>query len=112
CDIHPLNNLRVLAYLRDELALDQSQRDAWYRHWTEQGLAVVERLLADDARTGLCCHGDTPTMADCCLAPQMFNAQRFHCRLDHLPTVRRIYAHCTTLPAFQAAAPENQPDAE
>jgi maleylacetoacetate isomerase/maleylpyruvate isomerase len=112
CEIHPLNNLRVLAYLRDEMGIDQTARDHWYRHWVEQGLAVLEQLLAGAANTGLYCHGDTPTMADCCLVPQMFNAMRFDCRLETLPTVRRIYAQCLQLPAFQAAAPERQPDAE
>ncbi|TDR73597.1 maleylacetoacetate isomerase [Paludibacterium purpuratum] len=112
CEIHPLNNLRVLAYLRDELGVSQAARDGWYRHWVEHGLAVVERQLAGDARTGRFSHGDTPTLADCCLVPQIFNALRFSCRLDGLPTALRIYEQCMQLPAFQSAAPERQPDAE
>lgn len=111
CEIHPLNNLSVLAYLRDTLGIDEGARNAWYRHWVEQGLATVERLLADDPRTGAFCHGAAPTLADCCLVPQVFNALRFACRLDHLPTVKGIYDRCLTLDAFQRAAPGAQPDA-
>jgi len=112
CDIHPLNNLRVLQYLGDRLGVDEPGRQAWYRHWVDEGLAAVERLLADDSRTGVFCHGDVPSQADCCLVPQVFNAQRFGCRLDDKPTIRRVVEACGRLAAFQRAAPENQPDAQ
>jgi len=112
CEIHPLNNLRVLGYLSKILGVSDEQRNAWYRHWVETGLATVESLLAGDPRTGLCCHGDTPTLADICLVPQIVNAQRFNARLDHVPTVMRIHEHCLTLPAFAKSVPALQPDAE
>ncbi len=115
CEIHPINNLRVLKYLTGQLGLTEEQKNAWYRHWVEVGLASVEARLTTGpgaALTGKFCHGDHPTLADCCLVPQVFNARRFGCRLDHVPTVVRIDAECRTLPAFVAAAPENQPDAE
>ena len=112
CEIHPLNNLRVLRYLVREMKIGEPARDAWYRHWVEQGLAVVERRLAGDARTGRFCHGDTPTLADCVLVPQIFNARRFDCRLDGLPTVMRVFDACMALPAFQAAQPSACPDHE
>jgi len=112
CDIHPLNNLRVLRYLTRNLGASAQHKDDWYRHWVHEGLAAVERLLADDARTGEFCHGDAPTLADCCLVPQVFNARRFDCPLDEMPTIRRIVAACEGLEAFRRAAPENQPDAE
>lgn len=111
CEIHPLNNLGVLNYLRDALDVDETARNAWYRHWVEKGLATVESLLADP-RTGVFCHGDAPTLADCCLVPQVFNAQRFACRLDHVPTVMRIFDRCMQLDEFQRAAPAAQVDAE
>lgn len=110
CDIHPLNNLMALQYLK-QLGVDEAATLAWYRHWVEQGLGAVEQLLAGDPRTGACCHGDTPTLADCCLVPQVFNARRFACRLEPLPILLRIHDHCMTLAAFQRAAPEAQPDA-
>jgi maleylpyruvate isomerase len=112
CDIHPLNNLRVLRYLVRELKVDEDGKNAWYRHWAEQGLAAVERQLATSPHTGRFCHGDTPTLADCCLVPQVFNAQRFGCDLSALPTVMRVNEACLALSAFQSAAPEAQPDAE
>ena len=110
CDIHPLNNLRVLNHLKNTVRYDGKQD--WYRHWVETGLATVEAMLAGDPRTGAFCHGDSPTLADICLVPQIFNAQRFKCRLDHVPTVMRIHEHCMTLPAFADSAPLKQPDAE
>ena len=112
CEIHPLNNLRVLDYLTGQLGLDEAQRMAWYRHWVEGGLAAVEAMLAGHPATGRFCHGDTPGMADCVLVPQVFNARRFDCRLDHVPTVTRIAAACEALDAFARAAPAAQPDAE
>ena len=112
CEIHPLNNLRVLGYLSKTLGVSDEQRNAWYRHWVEAGLEAVEAMLAGDSRTGACCHGDSPTLADICLVPQIFNAQRFKARLDHVPTVMRIHEHCLTLPAFAESVPALQPDAE
>jgi maleylacetoacetate isomerase len=91
CEIHPLNNLRVLGYLNKTLGVAEEQRNAWYRHWVETGLATVEAMLAGDPRTGSFCHGNAPTLADVLLVPQIFNAQRFDCRLDHVPTVMRIH---------------------
>ncbi|MBD5801869.1 Maleylpyruvate isomerase [Azoarcus sp. Aa7] len=112
CDIHPVNNLRVLRYLVHELGVNDAQKNAWYRHWIAVGLSAVESMLAADARTGLFCHGDTPTLADCCLVPQVFNAQRFDCDLSAMPTILGIVERCTALDAFQRAAPGQQPDAE
>lgn len=112
CDIHPINNLRVLQYLSRELGVSDAQKNAWYRHWVESGLAAVEAMLAGDARTGRFCHGDTPTLADCCLVPQVFNARRFGCDLSAMPTILGIVERCAKLDAFRQAAPENQPDAE
>lgn len=111
CDIHPLNNLRVLRYLVRDLGVDAGKKDAWYRHWCEQGLATVERMLANDPRTGAFCHGDAPTLADCCLVPQVANAMRAGCDLSAMPTVAAIDARCRALDPFGRAAPENQPDA-
>ena len=112
CDIHPINNLRVLQYLTGPLGVSEDQKLAWYRHWVDTGLAAVEAMLADHPDTGQFCHGDTPGLADCCLVPQVYNARRFNCRLDHVPTVMRIVDACEGLPAFQAAAPGAQADAE
>ena len=114
CDAHPLTNLRVLKYLKNTLGLSDEAKQEWYRHWMAEGLAAVEALLAqgDPAGTGLFCHGDSPTMADCCLVPQVFNAQRFAIDLAPYPRVARIHAHCAGLPAFVAAHPSRQPDAE
>lgn len=111
CDIHPLNNLRVMQYLGSTLGLGDEQKTAWYRHWVAEGLGAVERLLAGDSRTVAFCHGDSPTLADCCLVPQVFNAERFGCDLSALPTIVRIVANCQALEAFRQAAPERQPDA-
>lgn len=112
CDIHPINNLRVLQYLTREFGVGDAQKNAWYRHWVEVGLEAVEAMLAGDPGTGVFCHGDTPTLADCCLVPQVFNARRFDCDLGALPTVMRIVGHCEAMDAFQRAAPAAQPDAE
>lgn len=111
CDIHPIDNLRVLAYLRDRLGLDQAARDAWYAHWVAEGLTALEARLARDPATGRFCHGDAPTLADICLVPQLANAARMGCPLDAYPTLTRIAAVADTLPAFAAAAPGRQPDA-
>lgn len=112
CDIHPINNLRVLQYLSRELGASEEQKTAWYRHWVEEGLAAVEAMLAHAPRSGRFCFGDTPTLADICLVPQVFNAQRFKCNTAHIPTVLRIAEACEALEAFRLAAPANQPDAE
>ena len=112
CDLHPVNNLRVLQYVSQQLGISAEQKDAWYRHWVATGLQGLEALLADHPSTGRFCHGDTPTLADCCLVPQLYNARRFQCPLDAYPTIQRIAAACETLPAFQQAAPEVQPDAD
>ncbi|WKB55062.1 maleylacetoacetate isomerase [Eleftheria terrae] len=111
CEIHPLNNLRVLKYLTQDLGLSEEQKNGWYRHWVESGLEAVERQLAGHPATGPYCHGDTPTLADCVLVPQIFNAQRFDCRLDHVPTVMKVFDHCMQQPAFIEAQPSNCPDA-
>ncbi len=112
CDIHPLNNLRVLRYLSSTLGIDEPQRDAWYRHWIETGFDAIERLLQRDRPTGPYCHGETPTLADCCLIPQVFNANRYRIPLDSYPTIGAIHDTCLRLEAFQRAAPQAQPDAE
>lgn len=112
CDIHPLNNLRVLRYLVRELKVSEDDKNAWYRHWCEQGLAALETTLARDSRVGRFCFGDAPTLADCCLVPQIANAQRLNCNLQPMPTVMRINDACLELNAFSNAAPANQPDAE
>ncbi len=111
CDIHPLDNLRVLRYLKDELRLDDAARDAWYAHWIATGFAALEASLAGDPRTGRHCHGDEPGLADLCLVPQVYNAERMHCDLAPYPTLRRLAAAARALPAFIAAEPARQPDA-
>ncbi len=112
CEIHPLNNLSVLQHLVQNLGFDETARDEkWYRHWIAVGLAGVEGLLQQGA-TGRFCHGDTPTMADACLVPQIFNAQRFNSDLAPYPTVMRIFDNCMQVDAFAAAHPAKQPDAE
>lgn len=112
CEIHPLNNLRVLNYLSGTLGVSEEQKTAWYRHWVETGLETVERSLADDPQTGRYCHGDRPGLADLVLVPQVFNAQRFNCRLDRVPVAMRIHEACLQLPAFAESMPSRQPDAE
>ena len=99
CEIHPLNNLRVLRYLVRDLKVSDDDKNRWYRHWVETGLEVVERQLAGAAAPAYC-HGDTPTLADCTLVPQIFNAQRFDCRLDHVPQVMRVFDACMQLDAL------------
>ena len=111
CDIHPLNNLRVLQYLEQPLGVPEAARNTWYRHWVTLGFAALETMLSESSHTGRFCHGDTPTLADCCLVPQVANAQRFAVPMEPYPTLVRIDAACRTLEAFQQAAPENQADA-
>jgi maleylacetoacetate isomerase len=112
CEMHPLNNLRVLNYLTKTMGVSEEAKLAWYRHWIALGFDALEALLADHRDTGRFCHGDAPTIADICLVPQVFNAKRFECPLAAYPTVMRIYETCQTLPAFAGAEPAKQPDAE
>jgi maleylpyruvate isomerase len=112
CDIHPLDNLRVLQYLVRTLGSSEDAKNAWYRHWIDLGLRALESQLAQEAATGTFCHGETPTLADVCLVPQLANARRSSIPLDTYPTLLRIDAACNRLPAFASAAPETQPDAE
>ncbi|WP_431102241.1 maleylacetoacetate isomerase [Roseateles noduli] len=112
CEIHPLNNLRVLRYLVKDLAVGDDNKNRWIHHWVESGLAVVEHRLKAEGRSGRFCFGDSPTMADCVLVPQIFNAQRFNSRLDHVPTVMAIFEQCMALDAFNKTQPSACPDAE
>ncbi len=112
CEIHPLNNLRVLQYLVKQMGHSEEDKNAWYGHWIHDGLAKLEAQLATTPGTARFCHGDAPTMADCCLVPQVFNAQRFACDTSHAPTVMRVFHECMRLEAFQRAQPSRQPDAE
>jgi maleylacetoacetate isomerase/maleylpyruvate isomerase len=109
CEIHPLNNLRVLRYLVGPMGLAEDAKDRWYRHWVETGLEAVESRLA--AQPSTYCHGETPGLADCVLVPQIFNARRFECRLDHVPHVMRVFDACMKLDAFERTRPEACPDA-
>jgi maleylacetoacetate isomerase len=111
CDIHPLNNLRVLQYLEREFQATAAQRDAWVRHWIALGMQTLEALITDHPSTGEYCEGEAPGLADCCLVPQVFNARRFGVDLTPFPNVLRVDALCREHPAFAAAAPENQADA-
>lgn len=111
CEIHPLNNLRVLQYLDNDLKLDEAAKATWYRHWITVGFTAIEAMLADHPSTGTYCHGNTPGMADCCLIPQIANSRRFDTPLDAFPTIRRIEQACLVLEAFAKAAPQLQPDA-
>ena len=112
CDIHPLNNLRVLRYIQGPLGCDQEAMVTWYNHWIAEGFGAIERMLAGDPRTGRFCHGDVPGLADVCLVPQVVNSQRHALDLAPFPTIQRIAEACDALPAFQAAHPSRQPDAE
>lgn len=112
CEIHPLNNLRVLAYLGGTLGATEAQRLAWYRHWVETGLDALEARLAGESATGRFCHGEAPTLADLCLVPQLYNARRFGSDPARWATLARVEAACLALPAFDRARPEVQPDAE
>jgi len=111
CDIHPINNLRVHQYLENVLGVSEEQKLAWVRHWIGSGMTALEALLADNPSTGEFSEGDVPTLADCCLVPQVYNATRFGVDLEACPIIRRVNAACLALPAFEAARPENQPDA-
>ncbi len=111
CEMHPINNLRVLQYLTQTLGISEAQKTAWYQHWVALGLQALETALQRSTATGTFCHGHSPTLADCCLVPQVFNARRFACPLDAYPTITRIVTACEALPAFHQAAPTQQPDA-
>ena len=113
CDIHPLNNLRVLRHIGQVFDADEETRnEVWYKHWIAEGMRGLEGMLAGQSMTGTFCHGEKPTMADCCLVPQIYNAERFGCDLSGYPTAMRINATCLAQDAFQQALPEVQPDAE
>ena len=112
CEIHPLNNLRTLVYLRKSLSQSEEQIATWYRHWIADGLAKLEADLAHNRQTGKFAHGDAPTMADCCIVPQVFNAKRYDSDLAPYPTVMRVFDACMKLEAFDRAQPSRQPDAE
>jgi maleylpyruvate isomerase len=113
CEIHPLNNLRVLKYLTNELRLSESDKNAWYRHWVREGLHAFERQLQTSSPAGsVYCFGMTPTMADCCLVPQIFNGMRFECDFSDLPRTMAAFDACMKLPAFDLAKPKNCPDFE
>ena len=109
CEIHPLNNLRVLQHLKRSLGQSEDQVNAWYRHWIADGLAKLEAQLDPKAKFA---YGDAPTMADCCLVPQIFNAKRYDCNLAPYPTTMRVFEQCMGLEAFDRAQPAKQPDAE
>ena len=111
CDIHPLNNLRVMQYLEREFNTPQVERDRWSQHWMREGFAAFESLLATNPSTGLFCEGDEPTLADICLVPQVYNAQRWSVDMSDFPLIRQINAECMKVEAFARARPENQPDA-
>jgi len=111
CEIHPLDNLRVLRFLVHDLKVSEDDKNRWYRHWVETGLEAVERQLAGHPATGRFCHGDAPTLADVVLVPQIFNAQRMDCRLDHVPTVMRVFGECMQVEAFTSTQPSACPDA-
>jgi len=110
CDIHPLNNLRVMQYFDRTWRVPQSERDEWVRHWIEEGFRALEAMLVDHPATGRYCEGDIPTLADCCLIPQVYNARRYGVAMESYPAIERIERACLALPAFDAARPERQPD--
>ena len=111
CEIHPVNNLRVLRYLKHQLGVGEDKKNEWIQHWIKLGFSALEAQLAADATRGQFCVGDVPTMADCCLVPQMFNARRFEVDMTPYPTLVAIESVCNALPAFQQAHPVQQPDA-
>ena len=111
CDIHPLNNLRVMQFLERDFSSPQVERQRWTQHWIVEGFRALEVMLDDNASTGLYCDGDAPTLADLCLIPQVYNARRFDVDMAAFPVIARIEQQCLSLPAFDAARPENQPDA-
>lgn len=108
CDIHPLNNLRVLNYLKNTLAIDDDTKNVWYAHWIALGFSAFETKLTNDGKSGRFCFGDTPTLADICLVPQAFNARRFNCDMDPYPEINRILENCDEIAAFSDAHPDKQ----
>jgi maleylpyruvate isomerase len=112
CEIHPVDNLRILKYLKHTLKVGDEAKDAWYRHWLDSGFESLEKRLANDSRVGKLCFGDTPTLADLCLVPQVYNARRFNLDMSRYPTIERIADHAAQIDAFARAAPGQQPDAE
>ncbi|NBS46311.1 MAG: maleylacetoacetate isomerase [Betaproteobacteria bacterium] len=111
CEIHPINNLRVLKYLTHQLKVSEDDKNTWYRHWVRSGLEAFERQLAASP-SGRFCWGDTPTLADCCLVPQIFNGKRFDVSFDGLPRTMAAFDACMALPAFADAQPSRCPDNE
>jgi maleylpyruvate isomerase len=112
CEIHPIQNLRVLVYLKNNLQQSEEDLNRWARHWIDLGLSALEQMTSSVSKRSQFCFGDTPTLADICLVPQLANARRFGCDLSAYPTLLQIENACTALPAFANAAPEKQPDAE
>jgi len=112
CDIHPINNLRVLRYLTHSLDHDETAIATWYNHWIDAGFQALERLLVGDPRTGTFCHGEAPGIADIALVPQVVNAERYRLALAPYPTIARIHQSCMALEAFATAHPDRQPDRE
>lgn len=111
CDIHPLNNLAILKFLGKEMGADKDAVNVtWYQHWIYEGFNALEALLASDGATGKFAHGDTPGLADICIVPQVFNAQRYECDLSPYPTLMGIFAECMKLDAFDSAQPSRQPE--
>ncbi|MSQ70626.1 MAG: maleylacetoacetate isomerase [Betaproteobacteria bacterium] len=111
CDIHPLNNLRVLRHLKPAFDADEDKINAWYRHWIAEGFKGLEGTLAKSCKSGRFCYRDTVSMADCCLVPQVYNAQRYECDLTPYPLLMAIHDNCMKLEPFMAAQPSSQPDA-
>jgi maleylacetoacetate isomerase len=111
CEIHPLNNLRTLKYIRKAYKLDEEGVNSWYRHWIAEGFGMLESYLGRERRSGKYCNGDAVSMADCCLVPQVFNAQRYNCELAPYPRIMRIFEDCMKLDAFASTQPMRQPDA-
>ena len=110
CDIHPLNNLRVLHYIENDLNLEVEQKLEWYRHWIREGFTALENFLLRNKKHGQYCFGDDPSLADACLVPQVYNAYRYQCDMDDYPAIRGINEHCQALVSFRNAAPEKQQD--
>ena len=111
CEIHPLNNLRTLRHVKQSYKLDDDGVNTWYRYWIADGFAMLEGYLAREGRARRYCHGDMVTIADCCLVPQVFNAQRYECDLGPYPTIVRVFGECMKLDAFSSTQPSGQPDA-
>lgn len=109
CDIHPLNNLSIMNYLRTELRASDDDVHRWYCHWVDRGFSAIELSLTDTM--GDCCFGDQPTLADVCLIPQVYNAYRFKVPMENYPNIRQVVQHCNSMEAFASAVPEAQPDA-